>query len=112
MNNEVFEKVLQFLKQLKGENGSKKSTVQIMGLKELERETEQLWQSCYPHIEKLPMLERQEIQMWIEKNEEYCSLQEQNAYCQGYVDCVLLLAGLGLFKPVVSVDKFTEQMNK
>ena len=112
MNNEVFEKVLQFLKQLKGENSSRKPTVQIMGLKELEIEKEQLWQKCYPHIEKLPMPERQEIQKWIEKNEEYCSLQEQNAYCQGYVDCVLLLAGLGLFKSEVSIDKFIEQMDK
>lgn len=112
MNNEVLEKVLQFLKQLKGENNSRKLTVQITGLKKMERETEQLWQNCYPYIEKLPMQEIQEIQKWIEKNEEYCSLQEQNAYCQGYVDCVLLLAGLGLFKPEVSIDKFIEQVNK
>lgn len=55
MNNEMLEKVLQFLNQLKGENRSRKSTVQITGLKEQERETEQLWQEFYFYIEKLPM---------------------------------------------------------
>lgn len=112
MNNEMLEKVLQFLNQLKGENRSRKSTVQITGLKEQESETEQLWQECYSYIEKLPIQERQAIEKWIEKKEDCYSLQEQNAYCQGYVDCILLLAGLGLLKLEVSIDKFIEQMNQ
>lgn len=112
MNNEMLEKVLQFLNQLKGEKKSRNSTVQITGLKERERDTEQLWQECYVYIEKLPIQERQAVEKWIEKKEACYSLQEQNAYCQGYVDCILLLAGLGLLKAEISIDKFIEQMNQ
>ena len=112
MNNEVLEKVLQFFKQLKGENRARKSSVQIAGLKEHEMEAEKLWEEYCSCIEKLPVKEKLEIERWVEKKEECCSLQEQNAYCQGYVDCILLLSGLGLLEPEISIENFIEQVNQ
>lgn len=38
-----------------------------------------------------------EVFEWMAKLEDMISLEGQKAYCQGYVDCILLLNGLGLF---------------
>ena len=110
MNNEVMEKVLQFFNQLRCEHTSRKSAVQIPGLKEVEQETEKLFAECSLYVDKLP--EKQSIERWFEKQEELSGLREQNAYCQGYVDCVLLLSGLGLLKEEISIDNFINHVNQ
>lgn len=112
MNNEVLEKVLQFLKQLRCEQITRKSSVQIPGLQEAEKEAEKLFEECSLYVDRLPMQEKQMIEKWITKKEELSSLQEQNAYCQGYVDCVLLLSGLGLLQAEFSLDSFIEKLNQ
>ena len=112
MNNEVIERVLQFLNHLRCERTSRKSSVKIPGLKEVEQETEKLFTECSLYVDKLPEKEKQSIERWFKKQEELSNLQEQNAYCQGYVDCVLLLSGLGLLKGENSIDNFIKQVNQ
>ena len=38
--------------------------------------------------------ERRVIQEWIEYLEDDASLEAQQAYCQGYVDCIFLLSDM------------------
>lgn len=111
MNNEVLEKMLQFLNQLRCEEQDRKSSVQIPGLKEKEKETEMLLDECGKSIECLSLTDKQKIKMWIEKKEEFCYMQEQKAYCQGYVDCILILSGLGLLQPELSYNSFMDILN-
>lgn len=33
-------------------------------------------------------------------------MEEQKAYCQGYVDCILLLSGMGLSRQDLSTEEF------
>lgn len=112
MNNEVLEKMLQFLNQLRCEQRNRKSSVQIPGLKEKERETETLLSECEKSFEGVSVADKQKIEKWIEMKEELCYMQEQNAYCQGYVDCILILSGLGLLQPELSYDNFMDTLNK
>lgn len=112
MNNEVIEKVLQFLNQLRCEQTSRKTSVRIPGLQEAEKEVEKLFEECSLYVDRLPEKEKHSIERWFEKQEELSGLQEQNAYCQGYVDCVLLLSGLGLLQGEISIDNFINKVNQ
>lgn len=47
---------------------------------------------------------------WLVKMEDMNSLEGQKAYCQGYVDCILLLSGLGLFLQEISPEELMKQM--
>ena len=42
--------------------------------------------------------------------EEEAFVSEQRAYCQGYVDCIQLLAGLGLLKKSTDMEKIISEM--
>ena len=112
MNNEVLEKMLHFLNQLRCEQNTRKSAVQIPGLKEREEITERLLGECEQIFEELPEQSRRRIEKWIERKEELGYLQEQKAYCQGYVDCILLLSGLGLLQPEISYDNLTDLLKQ
>ena len=112
MNNEVLEKMLQFLNQLRCEQKNRKSTIKIPGLKEREKEMELLLIECEKVFECLSWKDKQKIEMWIEKKEEVCYMQEQKEYCQGYVDCILILSGLGLLQAELSYERFTDMLNK
>lgn len=112
MNNEVLEKVLLFLKQLRCEQTVRKTSVQIPGLQETEKEVEKLFEECSLYMDRLAEQEKQAIDKWVAQKEELVSLQEQKAYCQGYVDCVLLLSGLGLLQTEFSLESFIEILNQ
>lgn len=45
---------------------------------------------------------------WMAKLEDMNSLEGQKAYCQEYVDCILLLSGMGLLRQ----DLSTEELRK
>ena len=112
MDNEILKKVLQFLQQLRCEQDSRKSSVRVVGLQEAEKEEEKLFEACSLYVARLPAMEKQMIDKWIEKKEKLVNLQEQKAYCQGYVDCILLLSGLGLLQAEFSLDSFIEMLNQ
>ena len=40
------------------------------------------------------------------------SLEGQKAYCQGYVDCILLLSGMGLLRQDLSIEEFMKWINR
>ena len=63
MNNEVLEKMLQFLNQLRCEQKNRKSTIKIPGLKEREKEMELLLIECEKVFECLSWKDKQKIEM-------------------------------------------------
>ena len=56
--------------------------------------------------------ERRVIQEWIEYLEDDASLEAQQAYCQGYVDCIFLLSGMGMIEKDNTVNEFLDYMKK
>lgn len=49
---------------------------------------------------------------WMEELEDMNSLEGQRSYCQGYVDCILMLSGLGLLRQDLSLEEFMKWMRK
>ena len=56
--------------------------------------------------------EQRIIQKWIECLEDNASLEAQQAYCQGYIDCLFLLCGMGIIEKDSVANDIFEQLNK
>ncbi len=112
MENEVWEKIAQFLNQLRGEQLSRASSVRMPGLREKQKQAEKLMEECRTVLKSIPEADRQLLIKWQEQAEEVSYLQEQKSYLQGYVDCIYLLSGLGLLNKDGFVDKFIEELKK
>ena len=56
--------------------------------------------------------EQRITQKWIECLEDNASLEAQQAYCQGYIDCLFLLCGMGIIEKDSVANDIFEQLNK
>lgn len=110
MQNKVWEQVIEFLNRLRCENMSRDTAVRITEYEDVQKESEELREKCEEIIQQLPKEEQQMLLEWMEKLDDMLSLEGQKAYCQGYVDCILLLSGLGLFREDISTEKLMERM--
>ena len=112
MENEVWEKIAQFLNQLRGEQLARASSVRMPGLREKQKQAEKLMEECRTVLKSIPEADRQLLIKWQEQAEEVSYLQEQKSYLQGYVDCIYLLSVLCLLNKDGFVDKFIEELKK
>lgn len=105
MQNEIWEQVGRFLNRLRCENVTRDTAVEVPEYRETQEKMEELREKCEVTIQQLPQEQQQLILEWIEKLEDMNSLEGQKAYCQGYVDCILLLSGMGLFRQDLSLEE-------
>lgn len=105
MQNEVWKQVGQFLNRIRSENISRDTAVEVPGYKDTQDEVEALREKCEALIFQLPMEKQQLLLSWMEKLENMNSLEGQKSYCQGYVDCILLLSGMGLLRQDLAPDE-------
>ena len=105
MQNTIWEQVGQFLNRLRSENVTRDTAVEVLEYRETQEKVEELREKCEVTIQQLPQEQQQLILEWMEKLEDMNSLEGQKAYCQGYVDCILLLSGMGLFRQDLSLEE-------
>ena len=105
MQNRIWEQVGQFLNRIRSENISRNTIVEVPGYKDAQDEVEALHEKCEEMIFQLPMDKQQLLLSWMEKIENMNSLEGQKSYCQGYVDCILLLSGMGLLQQDLVPDE-------
>lgn len=110
MQNELWEQVIDFLSRLRCENVSRDTAVEITGYDDTQKKLEKLRETCKDTIQHLPQEEQRQLVEWIEKLEDMVSLEGQKAYCQGYVDCILLLSGFRLFRQDISPEEIMKQI--
>lgn len=110
MQNEIWERVIDFLNKLRCENLSRDTAVKIPRYEDIQRELETLREKCEIMIKQFTGEEGQILFKWMEKAEEMISLEGQKAYCQGYVDCILLLSGFDLFRLDISLEELMEKI--
>lgn len=108
MQNDIWEQFGQFLNRLRCENITRKTVVEVPGYKEAQYEIECLREKCETVLQLLPQEQQQLLLEWMGKLEDMNSLEGQKAYCQGYVDCILLLSGMGLLGRDLSQEEITE----
>lgn len=73
---------------------------------------ENMRERCEEIIDGLSEEKQQMILEWMAKLEDMNSLEGQKAYCQGYVDCILLLSGLGLFRQEISQEELIKHLKR
>lgn len=110
MQNQVWEQVIEFLNRLRCENVSRDTAVKIPEYEDVQRELEVLREKCEEMIQKLSSEEQQVFLEWMAKAEDMLSLEGQKAYCQGYVDCIILLSGFGLLRQDISPEELMEKL--
>lgn len=112
MQNKIWEQVGEFLNKLRCENVTRDTAVEIPGYMETQQELEKMREKCEEIIYSLPEEKQQMILEWMAKLEDMNSQEGQKAYCQGYVDCILLLSGLGLFRQEISQEELIKQIKQ
>ena len=96
--NEVMEKTLDFLMELRGGNIHRETLVHLDECKERKAELKQL-EPAFKEIQASCTKEQQElIEKYFDLYELLNSAEQQEAYCQGMIDAVQILAGLHLLK--------------
>lgn len=108
MQNKIWEQVRQFLNRLRCENVTRDTAVEVPGYRENQDEMEEFRKKCELTIQQFPQEQLQLLLEWMAKLEDMNSLEGQRAYCQGYVDCILMLGGMGLLRQ----DLFPEDLIK
>lgn len=111
-NNRIWKQVADFMQRLRCENLSEKSVVQMPGQKEVQNKLEQARAKGEELLEQMPEKERGIIQEWLNRLEDNASVEAQQAYCQGYVDCILLLSGMGLLRTELTGEKILEHIGQ
>ena len=110
MQNEIWEQVGQFLNRLRCENVTRNTAVEVPGYKEMQDELEKLREKSEMMIQQLPQEEKQMLMEWMATLEDMNSMEGQKAYCQGYVDCILLLSGMGLLRQDLTQEELIKWM--
>ena len=78
-NNRIWEQVAGFMQQLRCENLSEKSVVQMPGQKEVQKELEQVQIRGEELLKQMQEKERGIIQEWLEQLENNASIEAQQA---------------------------------
>ena len=112
MRNKIWEQVGQFLNRLRCENVTRDTAIEVPGYRKTQKEMEELREKCEAVIQQLPQEQRKLLLEWMDKLEDMDSLEGQKAYCQGYVDCIFLLSGMGIIEKGNAVDEILDHMKK
>ena len=105
MKNKIWEQVGQFLNRLRCEDVTRDTAVEVPKYRETQEKMEGLREKCEVTIQQLPLEQQKLILEWMAKLEDMNSLEGQKAYCQGYVDCILVLSGMGLLRQDLSLEE-------
>ena len=63
-------------------------------------------------MRKLNAEQRQQIENYLEAVQHLAFMEEERAYCQGYVDCIQLLGGLGVLNSNPEIEMMVSKMKK
>ena len=110
MQNEVWSEIGMFLNSLRCENVNRSSYIHLPEMKEAEQLKKATYEEFAMRMEMLETDQRQAVENYIEVLQQRAFVAEKQAYCQGYVDCIQLLAGLGLLKKSTDMEKIISEM--
>lgn len=112
MQNEIWEQIGNFLNNLRCENVKRKSYIQFPELKEANKLKKVAQKKYAMEIDKLKANQRSNIEDYVEALQHQAFMAEEQAYCQGYADCIQILSGLGLLERNPEIEKIVEKLKK
>jgi ribosome assembly protein YihI (activator of Der GTPase) len=112
MENEVWSEIEMFLDDLRCSNVDRESYVLLSEMKEAEKQTKEAKIKLQQELDVLESEHRINIENYIEALKNQAFVAEKQAYSQGYVDCIQLLAGVGLLKKSPHIEHLIEKIKK
>jgi hypothetical protein len=112
MRNEIWSEIGAFLNGLRCGNVKRESYVQIPELEEAEKQKKKAQETFRAKLESMKSEQRECVENYMEILMHFAFVSEEQAYCQGYVDCIQLLAGLGVLKEVPNIQELVKKINK
>ena len=110
MKNEIWEKVFAFLVDLRCSEMQRKSRVELESCV-AEKKKLEILQKEYTRIEEvLSEKDRMALQEYVEQLKQVSFEEQQEAYCQGIIDTIQILAGVGLLPMNEDIQKLIEKM--
>ena len=97
MMNHIWNKVYNFLNELRCENKSESIVVQLENCSKEKDILESQMQVYQDTLQKVPDIERKIIEKYVELDA-VAFEEQQEAYCQGIVDCIQIMTGMGLIR--------------
>lgn len=99
-----------FLNSLRCENVERKSYIRFSELREAEKLNKEAQMKYAIEVNKLDAEHSKNIKGYVEALQHLAFMAEEQAYCQGYVDCIQLLAGIGMLKENPEIEKIVEKL--
>lgn len=106
MENDIWNEISSFLNQLRCENINRESYIYFQELANIQLKKKMEKEKVNKLLDHISYEDREKLKQYGEILEEEAFVSEQRAYCQGYVDCIQLLAGLGLLKKSTDLKQF------
>ena len=106
MENDIWNEISSFLNQLRCENINRESYIYFQELANIQLKKKMEKEKVNKLLDHISNEDREKLKQYGEILEEEAFVSEQRAYCQGYVDCIQLLAGLGLLKKSTDLKQF------
>ena len=110
MENEVVKQVLDFLKELRCTNVQRESLIHLESCKMEKKLLQEMTVGYHEVMNQCNKEQRTIIEQYVEQLKSVSFEEQQEAYCQGMVDAVQILAGLHLLVGSKSIEFF--QKNK
>ena len=110
MKNQIWEKVALFLKELRCEDIRRSSIIHLDSCQKEKKYLNELKKVYDKEIANLPEEQAKSIFDYIEQLEIVSFEEQQQAYCQGIIDCVQMLFGLGLLAEDKKIMQSIEKM--
>lgn len=111
MGNEVWNEIGVFLNNLRCGNVKRESHVRFPELQEAEQEKRKAQEHFLKVFNILEYKQKQAIENYLEAVKHQAFMEEEQAYCQGYADCIQLLAGVGLLKSTPYINEIINKIN-
>lgn len=96
MENEVWSEISAFLNNLRCGDVSRKSYLHFPELEEAEKIRKVKKANFETEMRKLNAEQRQQIENYLEAVQHLAFMEEERAYCQGYVDCMSVRTSIRL----------------
>lgn len=112
MKKEIWSEISAFLNNLRCGNVSRNTYLHFLELEEAEKIRKAKEADFEKEMGKLNAEQRQQIEKYLEAVQHLAFMEEERAYCQGYVDCIQLLGGLGVLNSNPDIEMIVSKMKK
>lgn len=112
MQNEVWSEIGAFLNDLRCGNVNRKTYLHFSELEEAEQLRKKEKVNFEVELKRLGAAQRKQVEVYLEVVQHQAFMEEERAYCQGYVDCIQLLAGLGMLNSNPNIEQIIAKVKK